>query len=199
SCDFLASIAAPDGGLPAFLPGALDYPAAEHWRHGFGAKPSLERTCGGVSLLAWHGAKHPWLTDATTRCERYLADARIDEANHLRYAFQFASIVLNGSARDAMLERLRRMLNGAEYYIAEPPVERYGLTPLRFAPSPDAPARRFFDDATIARHLDDLEQAQQSDGGWTIRFAPPTPAAASEWRGYFTLEALRTLRAYGRL
>jgi hypothetical protein len=90
------------------------------------------------------------------------------------------------------------MLPGAEFYVAETPVVRYGLTPLHFAPTPDELTRSWFDDATIARHLDDLAQAQLADGGWTIRFAPPTPAAAIEWRGHFTLEALRQLRAWGR-
>ena len=58
-CDYLAGIARADEALPAFTAGALDYPAAAHWQAGFGAQPSLDRTCGIVASLAWHGAKHP--------------------------------------------------------------------------------------------------------------------------------------------
>ena len=191
-CEFVAKVAAPDGGLPAFLPGALDYPAAAHWQAGFGAVPSLERACGTVALLTWHGVEHPWLTYATEQCRRYLLTAVVDEAHHLRYATMFASLVLQGAARDELLARLRTMLPSAQFYVAETPVARYGLTPLHFA-------RTWFDDATIARHLDDLERSQRRDGGWSIRFTPPTAAAAVEWRGHFTLEALCTLRLHGRL
>jgi len=59
-CDYLAGVARNDAALPAFTAGALDYPAAAHWQAGFGAQPSLDRTCGIVASLAWHGAKHPW-------------------------------------------------------------------------------------------------------------------------------------------
>jgi hypothetical protein len=81
----------------------------------------------------------------------------------------------------------------------ETPVRTYGLTPLHFAPAPDSPLRRLFDDAVIEAHLDDLAGRQQNDGGWPIHWAPPEGAATDEWRGRWTLDALRTLRAYGRI
>jgi catechol 2,3-dioxygenase-like lactoylglutathione lyase family enzyme len=197
-CEFIASVAASDAGLPAFLPGALDYPAAAHWQAGFGAVPSLERTCGMVALLAWHGVSHSWLEFAIEQCHRHLARTEVNEAHYLRYATMFATCALEGTAQRELLARLRTMLPSAEYYVAETPVLRYGLTPLHFAPAPNELTRAWFDEATIARHLDDLEQSQLADGGWTIRFPPPTPAAAIEWRGHVTLEALRQLRAWGR-
>jgi len=198
-CRFIADVAAPDGALPAFLPGALDYPAAAHWQAGFGATPTLDRTLGMVALLAWHGARHEWLDVATRKCTDYLADARIDEAHHLHYAFMFASIVLRGSARASALERLGAMLDGAGFYVAETPVDRYGVTPLQFVPTPDDPVRAAFDDALLERHVDDLAASQLDDGGWPIRFQPPSEGATVEWRGIWTLDALATLRAWGRL
>lgn len=198
-CRFIASIAADGGATPAFLPGALDYPAAPHWQAGFGAVPTLERTLGMVALLAWHGARHPWLDGAIEQCGDFLADARIDEAHHLRYAFMFASIVLKGAARANALQRLRVMLDGAGSYTAETPVERYGVTPLQFVPTPADPARAVFDAALLERHLDDLAASQCDDGGWPIYFQPPSEGAAIEWRGIWTLDALATLRAWGRL
>jgi len=198
-CRFVADVAAPDGALPAFLPGALDYPAAAHWQAGFGGAPTLDRTLGMVALLAWHGGRHAWLDQTIERCTRYLADVQIDEAHHLRYAFLFASIVLDEAARDGALKRLRAMLDGAGFYVAETPVERYGVTPLQFVPTPDDPARDVFDDALLERHLDDLVESQLDDGGWPIRFQPPSEGATIEWRGIWTLDALATLRAWGRL
>jgi hypothetical protein len=48
-------------------------------------------------------------------------------------------------------------------------------------------------------HLDHLARAQRDDGGWTFNWMAWSPAAEQEWRGVRTVEALHTLRAYGRL
>ena len=72
-------------------------------------------------------------------------------------------------------------------------------TPLDFAPNPDSIARRLFDEATIEAHLDHLARGQADDGGWTFNWLAWSPVAASEWRGSLTVDALRTLRASGRL
>ena len=37
------------------------------------------------------------------------------------------------------------------------------------------------------------------DGGWTVTFPAFTEAAGLEWRAWATVQALRVLRAYGRL
>ena len=50
-----------------------------------------------------------------------------------------------------------------------------------------------------ARVIDRLERAQQSDGGWPVDFDSYSPAAALEWRGYTTVNAIATLRAHGRV
>ncbi len=48
------------------------------------------------------------------------------------------------------------------------------------------------------RQLDALASAQQEDGGWQFNWLDWNPATALEWRGMVTIEALVTLRAYGR-
>ena len=53
--------------------------------------------------------------------------------------------------------------------------------------------------AALADELDDLVAGQQDDGGWTFSWSAWNPAAAWEWRGVVTVQALRTLAAYGRL
>ena len=72
-------------------------------------------------------------------------------------------------------------------------------TPLDFAPNPDSIARRLVDEATIEAHLDHLAAGQAEDGGWTFNWLAWSPVATSEWRGSLTVDALRTLRANGRL
>jgi hypothetical protein len=198
-CRYLASVATPDCALPAFVSGALDYPAAPHWQSGFGSVPTLDRTLGAVALLTWHGAEHAWLQQATQRCLQHLETANIDEAHHLRYAFDAAVVLMDAGSRLALLQRLRRALAGAQFFVEDTPVTRYGLTPLHFAPHPNSAARAVFDDALFERHLDDLLESQCADGGWPIRFQSAGEGAAIEWRGSVTLEALLRLRAWGRL
>jgi hypothetical protein len=70
---------------------------------------------------------------------------------------------------------------------------------LHFATTPEHPLRRFFGDAVIEGFLDRLQAEQQQDGGWMIDWPAPGATAVNEWRAIRTLEALDTLRAYGRL
>ena len=70
---------------------------------------------------------------------------------------------------------------------------------LDFAPEPDSLARGLFDDVTVKAHLDHLAQAQRDDGGWTFNWPAWSPAAELDWRGFLTVDALRVLRANGRL
>jgi hypothetical protein len=81
----------------------------------------------------------------------------------------------------------------------DPDAEGEVHTPLDFAPNPDSIARRLFDEATIEAHLDHLAGGQADDGGWTFNWPAWSPVAASEWHGSRTVDALRTLRANGRL
>jgi len=85
----------------------------------------------------------------------------------------------------------------ADHVLLKTPVRIYGLTPLHFAPTPDAPLRALFSDALIAAHLDDLAASQLADGGWPIFWTPPAGAAVAAWRARWTLDALLVLRAYG--
>ena len=64
---------------------------------------------------------------------------------------------------------------------------------------PDAVGRHAFPDELLETHLEHLLSQQQEDGGWPISFEPPSPAAALEWRGRWTLDALSTLRAYAKI
>lgn len=105
-----------------------------------------------------------------------------------------------GSARaEALALSVAAQAATASFYRVDPASDAYGVTPLQLCPTPAALGRRAFDDALLGAHLDAPAAAQQEDGGWPISFEPPSPAAVHEWRGRWTLEALGTLRAYGRL
>ena len=96
-------------------------------------------------------------------------------------------------------ERVGRLLLERNVVALDPDAEGEVHTPLDFAPNPDSIARRLFDESTIEAHLDHLAASQADDGGWTFNWLAWSPVAATEWRGSLTVDALRTLRANGRL
>jgi hypothetical protein len=93
---------------------------------------------------------------------------------------------------------LARALPQARWFLPDADFDEYGLTPLDFAPTPDSRWRALFLDEQIEAHLDRLAGDQQDDGGWPLRWPPPSAASTLEWRGIVTLRALRVLVAYGR-
>jgi hypothetical protein len=198
-CAFLSTVADSKCAVAPLLAGATDYPAAGHWHEPNMLEPGISWTFGLAAQLAWHGATHPWQHAAVAACRAAIATYRSNEVHALAYAARFACDVLDGGERTRALAAIRDGLDGAALFVAVPPVTTYGLTPLHFVPRSDSPMRVFFDTRSIERHLDDLLDSQMDDGGWPIRFQPPSEAAVLEWRGRCTLDALATLGAWGRL
>ena len=71
------------------------------------------------------------------------------------------------------------------------------MRPLDFAPFPGGPARSLFGPGVVEADLERLAAGQQPDGGWRVDFGSYSPAAALEWRGHRTVNALVLLRANG--
>lgn len=197
-CTFLASVANEAGLVPPMLKTALEAPHARHWGPSSLA-PDLNPTAGVCGLLHYQGVEHPWLTRATETCCRLLLEDTPREAHTLVSATRLADHLPDRALAERLREAIASALPGASFFIAEAPVEGYGLTPLHFAPSPDSSWRELFSEAQIEGHLEDLLARQQADGGWPISWDPPGPASALEWRGRVTLEAIRPLAAYGWL
>jgi len=119
-----------------------------------------------------------------------LRDAPL-EAHTLLCAARLADHLPDWALATTLSDAIASALPKVRFFIAEAPVQGYGLTPLHFAPRPDSNCRALFSVEQIDVHLQDLLTHQQADGGWPIRWEPPGPAAALEWRGRATLEAIR--------
>jgi hypothetical protein len=80
----------------------------------------------------------------------------------------------------------------------------YALEPLKLAARPDAPAAAWLADILPA-NLDHRIQSQAAEGAWHPtwswfgQYDAEWPAAKVEWQGELTLQALQSLRAFGRL
>ncbi len=196
-CQFLETVSDAAGLVPPILENALRSPHAAHWSSA--GVPDLNPTAGICGLLHYQSLEHPWLARATrTCCELLLQDPAL-EAHTLRSAAFLAEYLPDRPTADLLAEKIAAALPKASFFIPHAPVNTYGLTPLHFANSPTSQWRRIFTDDQIEGHLDDLMSRQQEDGGWPISWNPPGEASRCEWRGVWTLEALLTLAAYGRI
>lgn len=199
SCDYLASVADEHGALPYVLPDALEHPRANHWNGSYALDPSFHATTGIAGGLHALGVSHPWLDRATAWCVTEIEGSPAYTGHRIFNTLEFLHHMPAHPDAQALWERVTGRLFEEDYVQIETGVTTYGLTPLFFAPAPDTPLRTMFADDVIEAHLDQLLERQQEDGGWPLTWNPPEGSATDEWRGKWTLDALLTLRAYGRI
>ncbi|HEY3239960.1 MAG TPA: hypothetical protein VGL92_10380 [Acidimicrobiia bacterium] len=200
ACDWLATVAAPDGAVPLSFPVMEPYPRAEHWSE-WTYTPGFNPTAGLAGLLHHMGVDHPWLERATAWCWSALDQAVEqggfpDDAHAMSEVLVFLEHVPDRARAETFVPRVGEWLPKLNWYRADPADPTYGVTPLHLAPTPASLWRRLFTDDVIEGHLDRLLRDQQDDGGWAITWEPPGVASTLEWRGIQTLWALRVLAAY---
>ena len=197
-CDHLLGMLADDGGVPLSLPSLAPYPHAPWWEQG--PQGSLVSTARCVAVLLRTGVEHPFLERASGFC--WAAVDAIGDTNpyEVEAALVFLEATPDRERAQAAAERLGRLVReqglvGGEF--GGQPGEVHSVTD--FAPRPESLSRGWFTDAEIDQGLAALEGEQREDGGWPVKWINgPTPAVEGEW-AEVTLNALLTLRAYGRL
>lgn len=198
-CDFLATITTAEGGVPFVLPTVRDAPRAEWWNSESDDPPAtINPTASIAGLLYKQGVAHPWLDRAAAFCWRQIEEGEL--AGHDFFCvLLFLEHVPDRLRAEQAFEHVSRQLLDSGTVAFDPAAAGYVFMPLDFAPVPSSLARRLFDDATIEKHLAALESRQQPDGGWPITWPPVSPGCELEYRGIVTVNALKTLHAYGRL
>jgi hypothetical protein len=198
--DWVATLANDDGGIPFVAPGARGWPHAPWWAPQDDPPSSLLMTAGVAAAAHRLGlGDHPWVARAGAYVWDALAGLRLGDAYSFRYAVAFLDATPDRDRAERELDALRGRMPADGRLVVEAGVEGEALSPLDVAPRPDHAGRTLFPDALVEAELDRLAAGQQDDGGWTFTWAAWNPAAAWEWRGVVTVDALTTLRAYGRL
>jgi hypothetical protein len=198
ACEFLVSITREDGGLPFVLPSVADHPHAPWWQAADAS--SLTQTAANAAALHELGARHGWLEGATGFCWERIEAGRVEGAYDARFAVAFLDAVPDAARAEAALDRLGPQLVDAGLVALEPgQAGELTFTALEYSPAPEARSRRMFPADAVESALDALAAGQQDDGGWTFAWPEWSPAATLDWRGYLTVEALKVLRANGRL
>ena len=195
--DWLERYTLSDGGLPFALPIADPVGCAQHWVQADPTVSSLQMTSQVVANARRVGVSHPWVTRATRHCLD--AIAAIDTEPHA-YALTFVLTFLDTLDRDVaapMVDRLGQWLAPDGSMVVAGGVKGERLRPLDFSPFPGTPSRQLFTADALAADLVRLQERQQDDGGWPVDFETSSPAAALEWRGYATVQAVAVLHANG--
>lgn len=197
SMAWLATVTNDDGGLPFVLPSAAEQAAA------FWMQPSPESSLLATAQVAAAALRldldHPWVGTAADYCWARLDVVTPSEAYPFKFAVDFLDATPERGRADRELERLAGLVPASGRIVVSEGVEGEQLDPLAIAPWPGHAGTRLFASDVLDEALDALEAAQGADGGWDFTWAKWNPAAAWEWRGAVTVEAVRTLQAYGRL
>lgn len=206
-CDWLDGVALADGGLPFALPVPDPVASAPFWASADHGASSLQITAVVAAVAHRVGAAdpavagHPWLARATEYCLRAVRSLEAEpHAMALAFAAQFldAAAPVSSEAAD-LVDVLRPHVPPTGLLHVAGGAEEEFMRPLDFAPLPGGPARSLFAAGVVEAELDRLAGGQLPDGGWAVDFGSFSPAAALEWRGHRTIQALILLRANGVL
>ncbi|WP_405675611.1 hypothetical protein OG292_08555 [Streptomyces sp. NBC_01511] len=208
-CRYLTLVSAADGALPAVgaLRGSSGAPVPP-------AQGELLATGPVVGLLHRNQVWHAWLFRATDFCWAAVDALRTPPPHEVAAAVAFLDGVPDRARAAGAADRLGRLVRerrmavldparpeaypGATAYAAGDPPGGEAFLPHDYARLPESVARRWFTDAEMDGSLRSLARAQREDGGWPPGRPGCAPAGTVERRPFATIEALRTLRAYGR-
>jgi hypothetical protein len=197
SLAWLATVTNDDGGVPFVLPSAAEQ-AAAFWMQS-SPESSLLATAQLAAAALRLGLDHPWLAAAAEYCWAHVGAVRPSDAYTFKFVVDFLDATPEGSRAGRELERLAGLVPATGRIVVTEGVEGEELDPLSIAPWPEHAGTRLFPAQLLDEALDALEAGQGADGGWDFTWEKWNPAAAWEWRGAVTVEALRTLQAYERV
>ncbi|RFU84495.1 hypothetical protein DY218_22845 [Streptomyces triticagri] len=209
-CRYLSDVSTADGALPAIHPSQRGYPAAPFVPIVEDPPSDLLATGPVVGVLHRSQVWHAWLFRATDFCWSAVEALATTHPYEIQAAVTFLDGATDRPRAEAAAARLGRLVREQRLAVLDPgrredwpvapgyaPGEHH--FPHDYARVPQSLARSWFTDAEMARSLDFLAGEQREDGGWPIHWREWAPGTALEWRPIVTIEALLTLRAYGRV
>ncbi|MFF7717261.1 hypothetical protein [Streptomyces sp. NPDC007988] len=209
-CRYLTNVATRDGALPVIHPSQRGYPTAPFIPIVSDPPSELLATGPVVGLLHRNQVWHAWLFRATDFCWAAVEGLQKSHPYEIQAAVAFLDGVPDRSRAEEAADRLGRLVREQRLVVLDPGrSDAYPVAtgyapgeyhyPHDYARVPGSLARRWFTDEEMDRSLDHLAREQQEDGGWPVRWRQWAPSTALEWRPVVTVEALRTLRAHGRV
>lgn len=195
-CDFLETITTPEGGIPFALPSVRKYPRAPWWEADDHPPASLNPTASIAGMLLKHQVDHPWVRRAEAYCWQAITATETTQYHDVMPIVTFLQHASDRQRAKTELDRVAKRVASSDVVSYDPNAAGYVKTPLDWAPTPDGYLRCLFSDEIIQTQLEALAARQQADGGWPISWTPISMAVEYEWRGWVTVDALYTLKAY---
>lgn len=208
-CRYLTSVSTADGALPGIHPSQRGYPVAPFVPVVDDPPGELLATGPVVGLLHRNEVWHAWLFRATDFCWQAAESLERSHPYEIEAAVAFLDHAPDRARAEAAAERLGRLVREQRLAALDPDdLDAYPVAagyapgehhfPHDYARTPGSLARAWFTDEEMTRSLHFLSAEQREDGGWPVRWRQWAPGPSLEARSLVTIEALRTLVAYGR-
>lgn len=201
---YLREITLPNGGFPLVFRSAIEYPHTLWWNVDRDDIPSINPTGTIIGLLYKQKAnrafyEETWFKECVDYIWRFMEDARPDGYHEGIQWVEFLRYTSDQSRASRYLALVDEWLQSPGTIERDPNAQGYVQKVLDWAPTHESYASKFVTPDEVSIHLEALVGQQQEDGGWTISWPAVGPGAESEWRGWLTVERLKTLRSYGKL
>jgi hypothetical protein len=201
---YLQSITLPDGGIPLVLRSASAYPHAPWWATDRDDHPSINPTGRIIGLLYKQKVqtdicREEWFLQNVAYIWRVLEQGKPEGYHDAVQWITFLQHTPEQERAKACWSAVDEFLSRPGTIVLDPDAEGYVQKVLDWAPEKDSYARKFVSDADLRKHLQALVDQQQEDGGWPISWVPVSPGGEMEWRGWITVNRLKTLKSYGML
>ncbi|MEV6238241.1 hypothetical protein [Lentzea sp. NPDC051838] len=178
----------PGGSVPFGLSTSKDHPKAP-WVQA-DDQGGLLLTAQIAAALKALGVTHPWLDRASDYCWQEIDALEKTHPYELRAAVMFLDETDDRKRAELAAEKIKHLYQDGN---------EENLAPHHYAAKPTSLARSWFTDDEFSKDLDELHDGQQEDGGWNFGFPAFTPVVNFEWRSIATIDALLTLKRYGRI
>lgn len=208
--DWLATVTTAEGGVPAVLPTLAAYPHPP-WVP-VSDEPAADLLATGQILgpALRSGVAHAWIPGAVEFARREVEALEQTHPYGVESALMFLDAAPDRAWAAGQAARLGALVREQRTVLLDPAHPEDAVVapgyaegeyhlPHDYAPTPDSLARAWFSDAEMRRSLEHLAASQDPDGGWPISWAKWSPTTEMEARPIVTVNALRLLRAYGRV
>jgi hypothetical protein len=199
---YLRSNTLAGGGIPRAFRSLNDYPHAPWWNTERDDRPCVNPTGRIIGLLYKQQVRSDIFQEEWFRQNvAYLWNAMekeipMDYHDGVQW-IEFLQHTPDRERANSVRTKLDKWLARPGMIELDPEAKGYEHKVLDWAPMRDSYARQFVSEDNVKKHLQALLDQQQEDGGWQISFPAVSPGGEAEWRGWVTVERLKTLKSYG--
>ncbi|MCR8644439.1 hypothetical protein NV379_17430 [Paenibacillus sp. N1-5-1-14] len=200
--EYLKNRTLPEGGLPFIFKDASEYPHTPWWAIEDDRQASINPTGSMVGYLYKQNAYkdfvyEDWFKKNEQYTWQYLdqgTPSGFHDGIHLITFLENVPDMLKASQHWSKVDEWLAQAGTIE---RDPHADGYVHKVLDWSPLATSYARKFVTEEEVQKHLDYLIEQQHEDGGWPISWNAISAATEYEWRGWLTVDRLRTLKSYG--